>query len=173
MLLGAATTLLVLGCSEYRASRLYDQAHRMIRDDRIEDAVETYETLLARYPETDVAAVARTEVKLYRSLAEAVRLYPSRRARDTLVATARAIEAFRARRRLYPESLDSLVSAHYLSELPRDPWDRALLYRPDADRRGYRLMSYGNDGQPGGEADSADWVIEDGRFVVAASEDPP
>lgn len=50
----------------------------------------------------------------------------------------------------------------YLSkiEVPNDPWKRPYIYRSpgEVNTNGYDLMSYGADGQPGGEGDNADIV---------------
>ncbi len=42
--------------------------------------------------------------------------------------------------------------------VPADPWGRAYLYRypGEVNLNGYDLLSYGADGQPGGEGDNAD-----------------
>lgn len=43
-------------------------------------------------------------------------------------------------------------------DVPLDPWDAAYVYRSPGDENanGFDLMSYGADGQPGGEGDGAD-----------------
>ncbi len=45
-------------------------------------------------------------------------------------------------------------------DVPLDPWDRPYLYRAPGDvvTTGYDLVSYGADGQPGGEGEAADIV---------------
>lgn len=40
-------------------------------------------------------------------------------------------------------------------EIPTDGWDRALIYKPD-ERWGFRVLSLGADGQPGGDGENAD-----------------
>ena len=44
----------------------------------------------------------------------------------------------------------------YLSEVPRDPWDRPYVYRNPGGRGGFELFSLGKDGKPGGEGVDAD-----------------
>jgi general secretion pathway protein G len=45
----------------------------------------------------------------------------------------------------------------YLAKaVPPDPWGRPYLYRAPGQHGEYDLMSYGRDGQPGGEGDNAD-----------------
>ena len=45
----------------------------------------------------------------------------------------------------------------YLSKTPpSDPWDRPYIYKYPGDRSEFDLFSLGRDGQPGGEAESAD-----------------
>lgn len=40
--------------------------------------------------------------------------------------------------------------------VPLDPWGRAYLYRNLGTQGDFELLSYGKDGQPGGEAENAD-----------------
>ncbi len=64
----------------------------------------------------------------------------------------------------YPDSLDGLMrndsgraswNGPYLRrEVPTDPWDNEYYY--EADGREFTLISYGADGQRGGEDDDAD-----------------
>jgi general secretion pathway protein G len=45
----------------------------------------------------------------------------------------------------------------YLPDLPQDPWGNAYVYRsPGRSGSGFDLISYGRDGQPGGEGLDAD-----------------
>lgn len=52
----------------------------------------------------------------------------------------------------------------YLKKVPVDPWDKPFVYiSPGVVNRDYDLMSYGADGQPGGEGFDADiksWEIQ-------------
>lgn len=41
-------------------------------------------------------------------------------------------------------------------DVPRDPWDRPYVYRQPGERGEYDLLSYGKDGQPGGQGEDAD-----------------
>ena len=64
----------------------------------------------------------------------------------------------------YPDSLDGLQVNHsgraswngpYLRrDVPLDPWNNEFVY--DADGRDFTLLSYGADGERGGEGDDAD-----------------
>jgi general secretion pathway protein G len=40
--------------------------------------------------------------------------------------------------------------------VPNDPWDRAYVYRQPGERGEYDLLSYGKDGQPGGQGEDGD-----------------
>jgi general secretion pathway protein G len=56
-------------------------------------------------------------------------------------------------------------SAGYLEKgrVPNDPWDNEFIYIAPGLHSDFDLMSYGIDGQPGGEGDDADinnWEIE-------------
>ena len=44
----------------------------------------------------------------------------------------------------------------YLPEAPQDPWGRAYVYRSPGRNGGFDLMSYGKDGEVGGEGLDAD-----------------
>jgi hypothetical protein len=160
--------VVTVGCisSESRAERLYRAAKKHVRAGELEQAVEQYELILERFPGTDAAKRAGREVVLYRGLAEAVRLYPVRRARELIVRVARAVQRHRVRRRSWPDSLNSLVP-DYLDEIPVDPWGRQLVYRAKPRGRGYWLACFGADGEAGGEGEDVDWYVEDGEFVTA------
>lgn len=85
-----------------------------------------------------------------------------------------ALDAYRLDNGRYPttqQGLVALVSAppaeprprnwtgpYLRKDLPLDPWDNAYLYESPGQRHpnGFDLMSYGSDGQPGGEGDAAD-----------------
>jgi len=41
-------------------------------------------------------------------------------------------------------------------DVPKDPWDRAYVYRQPGERGEYDLISLGKDGQPGGQGEDAD-----------------
>lgn len=63
-----------------------------------------------------------------------------------------------------PESLEVLITPDehgntYLrgyTDIPLDPWKNPYFYEPPSGNQGYRVGSYGKDGQPGGEGDDAD-----------------
>ena len=79
---------------------------------------------------------------------------------------ATALDSYRLDMNEYPDSLEGLVdddtgraawNGPYLrGDVPRDPWDNAYHY--EGDGRDFVLMSYGADGQQGGEEDDADIV---------------
>ena len=64
----------------------------------------------------------------------------------------------------YPDSLEALVTPDvnghtFLDQphVPKDPWGNEYLYEaPGPGQPQPRIMSYGKDGQPGGEGDDAD-----------------
>ena len=75
-----------------------------------------------------------------------------------------ALDAYRLDVGQYPESLEGLVendsdraawNGPYLRrDLPQDPWGNDYIY--DSDGRSFTLISYGPDGEQGGEGDDAD-----------------
>lgn len=63
----------------------------------------------------------------------------------------------------YPERLEDLLtpddSGHAYfdrSTLPKDPWKNEYVYEPPQGGQKFRVISYGRDGQPGGEGDDRD-----------------
>ena len=71
----------------------------------------------------------------------------------------------------YPESLEALVvpdenGEAYLKgqrQVPADPWGHAYVYFPPSDGAEPRIVSYGADGEPGGEGSNAD--IDSAKFT--------
>jgi general secretion pathway protein G len=69
--------------------------------------------------------------------------------------------------RRYPKELDELLrkpsddknwdGPYVKKDLPTDPWDRPYVYKcPGDEGRDYDIISYGADGQPGGDGENAD-----------------
>lgn len=44
----------------------------------------------------------------------------------------------------------------YVKNLPKDPWDRPYVYRYPGENGVYDIVSFGSDGQPGGEGMASD-----------------
>lgn len=59
-----------------------------------------------------------------------------------------------------PPPNEALWRGPYLKKiLPQDTWGNAYVYKmPGKDGREFEVISYGSDGQPGGEGDAADLV---------------
>ncbi len=63
----------------------------------------------------------------------------------------------------FPERLEELITPDesgnsYLkrSTVPKDPWKNEYVYEPGQSNQPYKVISYGRDGQPGGEGQDAD-----------------
>jgi general secretion pathway protein G len=79
-----------------------------------------------------------------------------------------ALDAYRLDVGQYPDSLDGLIendsdraawNGPYLRrDLPQDPWGNDYVY--DSDGRSFTLISYGPDGERGGEGDDADISLQ-------------
>jgi general secretion pathway protein G len=65
------------------------------------------------------------------------------------------VELYKADKERYPDTLQDLVP-RYLSEVPKDGWDRPFIYRSQGTRGPYDIVSLGEDGLPGGEGANAD-----------------
>ncbi|MGE3165893.1 MAG: type II secretion system protein GspG [Planctomycetota bacterium] len=94
----------------------------------------------------------------------------------TLIAT--AADLFRLERGRWPEALEELLVAPatdegelppYLLAPPGDPWT-GLPYEFEPCEGGFRLISRGADGQPGGEGSAADIVKQFGTSVGGSVE---
>jgi general secretion pathway protein G len=68
--------------------------------------------------------------------------------------TAKILDQFARDKGRPPRELAEAVSPGYLIQLPRDRWDRELLYSTDGTT--YRLGSLGEDGREGGTGEDAD-----------------
>jgi general secretion pathway protein G len=90
-------------------------------------------------------------------------------ARAQIEAFAKALDTYRLDTGSYPTTdlgLNALVvkpgneprwQGPYLQKnVPMDPWGRAYIYRAPGTGGDFDLLSYGKDGQPGGEAENAD-----------------
>jgi general secretion pathway protein G len=90
-------------------------------------------------------------------------------AKAQIAAFEKALDTFRLDVGRYPtteEGLNSLLAqpasatkwnGPYLKKaIPPDPWGRVYAYRSPGSKGDYDVISYGKDGQPGGEADQAD-----------------
>lgn len=90
-------------------------------------------------------------------------------ARAQIDAFEKALDQYRLDTRRYPTSeqgLRALVdrpanepqwNGPYLRKgVPLDPWGRAYQYKVPGPKGDYEIVSYGRDGQPGGEGEAAD-----------------
>jgi len=75
-----------------------------------------------------------------------------------------ALDAFRNRYGHYPKSLNELVERRVMPSLPLDSWGRAFLLQLRGDGT-YLIVSYGEDGQAGGEEGDED-IVFDSRYQV-------
>lgn len=90
-------------------------------------------------------------------------------ARAQIEALAKALDTYRLDTGSYPgadKGLNALMTkptdeprwqGPYMQKaVPLDPWGRPYVYKPPSAGGDFDLLSYGKDGQPGGEADNAD-----------------
>jgi general secretion pathway protein G len=90
-------------------------------------------------------------------------------ARAQIDSLGKALDQFRLDVGRYPSSEDGLASliirptnvakwdGPYLTKnVPLDPWGNAYIYKYPGEHGEYDLISYGKDGQPGGEGEAAD-----------------
>lgn len=90
-------------------------------------------------------------------------------AKAQIEALAKALDTYRLDTGSYPgadKGLNALMTkpadepkwqGPYLQKsVPQDPWGRPYMYRPPAAGSDFDLLSYGKDGQPGGDSENAD-----------------
>ena len=106
-------------------------------------------------PDEARVTVARTDLKSIGSALELYRLdnrqYPT---------TRQGLEALVERPTQAPQPVNWSAGG-YLSQTPIDPWGQPYAYRNPGEAGSFDLMSYGADGQPGGEGLDADITNRD------------
>lgn len=91
-------------------------------------------------------------------------LYPQQRATwETMQKVIAALEKHRADNGAYPADLSALPGAPFL-----DAWGNELVYRRPGSGNDYDLLSFGADGEPGGEDLDADISAAAGASLVAS-----
>ena len=89
-------------------------------------------------------------------------------ARVDINVLAKAIEDYRINNQRFPESLEELieedVNGHRFlrqTSVPKDPWRNEYFYEPPSSGSDPIIISYGRDGEPGGEGEDQDITYED------------
>lgn len=92
---------------------------------------------------------AKAQIELFGAALDEFRLdngrYPT---------TEEGLEALRKK----PEGLENWAGPYLPKDIPKDPWGHDYVYKSPGEHGDYDLMSYGRDGQPGGEGEDADVV---------------
>lgn len=101
-------------------------------------------------PDQARVTVAKTDLK---TIASALRMY--RLDNGDYPTTEQGLNALVERPTTQPEPAN-WSSEGYLPEAPKDPWGRDYVYRSPGRTGGFDLMSYGKDGEEGGEGLDAD-----------------
>ena len=101
-------------------------------------------------PDEARVTVAKTDLK---TIATALRMY--RLGNGDYPTTQQGLEALASRPTTPPEPR-AYPAEPYLTELPTDPWGKAYVYRSPGLNGAYDLLSYGKDGEEGGETLDAD-----------------
>lgn len=82
------------------------------------------------------------------------------KARADISTLEQGVEMYRLNKLSYPpgtEGLQAVVAEGYVKRLPEDPWGNPYAYAaPGRDGRDFEILSYGADGQEGGEGEDAD-----------------
>lgn len=90
---------------------------------------------------------AQVQIELFGTALDAFRLdvgrYPT---------TAEGLQALRDK----PSGVENWSGSYLRKEIPLDPWGRPYVYKSPGEREEYDLISYGGDGQPGGDGENQD-----------------
>ena len=101
-----------------------------------------------KYIGTSKQKAAKTQIEMFGTALDAFRLsvgrYPT---------TAEGLQALRTN-----PGLDLWDGPYLRKEVPMDPWGRPYIYNCPGQHGDYDLISYGADGQEGGEGENADIV---------------
>ena len=88
------------------------------------------------------------------------------KAKADIVAIEGALKSWFLQNGQYPDSLERLVEKDEngyrildKSVVTKDPWQNEYAYQPPVGREDLNVVSYGRDGQPGGEGDDADITL--------------
>ncbi len=101
-------------------------------------------------PDEARVTVAKTDLK---TIAAALRIY--RLDNGDYPTTVQGLEALVERPTAPPEPR-AWATDGYLPEVPTDPWNRPYVYRSPGQNGAFDLLSYGKDGEEGGEGLDAD-----------------
>lgn len=153
------------GCGANEAETMRQQAIERVEAGRLDEGLVLLESIVERFPDSDVAVLAEDDLAMYRSLREIEKRYPSRKAREEMVRVARALDRYRGRHRRYPAALADLPKG--AAAMPRDPWGGPLRYERRRRGRSYVLVCLGEDGAPGGDGTAEDILVESGAFVAS------
>lgn len=102
---------------------------------------------LFRHVDEAKVSTARSQIELLGTALDSYRLdvgrYPT---------TEQGLEALRNE----PSGVRNWNGPYLPRPIPQDPWGSDYVYKSPGDNGDYDLLSYGADGQPGGEGDNAD-----------------
>lgn len=108
-----------------------------------------------------IVIIAKTTVDVSEGLAES----KVKQAKTDLHTLDNCIDLYKIEKRRYPtteEGLKAVVAAGKCKPQLKDPWGHDYVYRypGTVHPKSYDLLSYGADGQPGGEGRNADIIYE-------------
>ncbi len=92
---------------------------------------------------------AKAQISLFETALDTYRLDVGR-----FPTSDQGLEALRKK----PNDVDNWDGPYLPKEIPRDPWGNPYEYRHPGEHGDYDIISYGADGQPGGEDEDADVV---------------
>ncbi|HID97481.1 MAG TPA: type II secretion system protein GspG [Thermodesulfobacteriaceae bacterium] len=98
---------------------------------------------------TSKQKVAKAQIELLGAALDEYRLDNSR-----YPTTDQGLAALRER----PEDISSWAGPYLPKSVPKDPWGNEYVYTSPGENGEYDLLSYGRDGNPGGEGEDADIV---------------
>ncbi len=153
---------------EDRAKDRYFEGVELVRQKKMQEAIEVFKDVQDRYPATEWAVKAKKDLVFYEDAAQIDQYSKQLTVKADLREIARACEMYRGHANVYPDSISQLMPT-YVKRVIKDPWGRAYLYLSEKrGRTSYSLACFGADQIPGGEGDDMDIFIEDGRYTAGS-----
>jgi len=157
-----AVAIVTPGCSSSRGHELREEASRLAQQGRYDEAIGALERAHQAYEGEPEAKEVEKQITLYRGLLESERKEKRRRANEDLIALGRSLHERRVSTGHFPASIADLAAPGAAATV--DPWGRPYRYLLQAGGSRYKLGCLGADGQPGGEGDDQDLLVDTGEF---------
>jgi len=154
-----------ISCSDNQspqADLILGEAHKASMNGDYQLASSLLEEIINKYPNTSAANIAAEEFDTFKNFAIRAKEEKPREVIDKIKQVARAVELYNHQKGKFPKNLDVLIPK-YLPTRPYDSWDNLILYKKT--KKGYMIACFGKDGVPGGNGNSKDFFLQNGKIV--------